>query len=564
MSRRAVYVNARVFTASEPEWAEAIAVDGGTILAVGSEAEARAVLAAADALPDRATDADVVDLDGRLVLPGVIDAHTHLVMMGEALGRVGLTDARTLGEITARLVAARAAAPDVPRVLGGGWLFDSVPGGAPTAAMLDAALPDVPVYLDANDYHSCWVNSAALAELGITRDTPDPLGGRIGRDAGGEPDGMLYETAAQQYAWEHLAEQTTDADRDAAVERTIAAYLAAGVTGVVDMAFDELGLAAFRRAAERRGGALPIRVVAHWFVANTGDATANLAQVARAVDLAREASSPWLRVAGIKLVLDGVIDACTAAMRHPYADGSNAEPIWPLDALEPVVAAADAAGLQIAMHAIGDAASGIALDALEHAHAVNGERDRRHRIEHLEYVDRADVARLARLGVVASMQPVHADPAIWANWAAMLGDERADRGFPWTEITDAGAVLAFSTDAPTAPHEALPNLYVAATRRSALDASFPANHPEVAVPLADAVRHATRDAAFSCREEAVRGRIGPGLAADFAVVDRDPFALGDDALLEARVIRTVVAGRTVYEASDAESRPEEDAGRAVA
>lgn len=536
---RVAYVNGRVFTASdEQEWAEAVAVDGDTITAVGRSA---------DALAAAGPGAEVVDLAGRLVVPGFVDAHTHLVMMGEALGRVGLTDARSLDEIQARLRAARAADPGAPRVLGRGWLFDSVPDGAPTAAMLDAAVADVPVYLDANDYHSCWVNSAALAELGITRDTPDPIGGRIGRDASGKPNGLLFETAAQQHVWEHLASQATDADRDAAVERTIAAYLATGVTGVVDMAFDELGLAAFRRAAERRGGRLPIRVVAHWFVANTGDEAANLAQVSRAVELAREADSPWRRVAGVKLVLDGVIDACTAAMRHPYADGSKADPIWPLDALKPVVAAADGAGLQVAMHAIGDAASGIALDALEHAIAVNGARDRRHRIEHLEYVDRADVARLARLGVVASMQPVHADPAIWANWAAMLGDERADRGFPWTEITDAGGVLAFSTDAPTAPHESLPNLYIAATRRSALDGSFPPNHPEYAVPLADAVRHATRDAAYSCREEHVRGRLAPGLAADFAVIDRDPFELGEASLLEARVVRTVVAGRVEYE-----------------
>lgn len=537
---RVAYVNGRVFSASdEQEWAEAVAIDGDTITVVGRSA---------DALAAAGPGAEVIDLAGRLVVPGFVDAHTHLVMMGEALGRVGLTDARSLDEIQARLRAARAADPGAPRVLGRGWLFDSVPDGAPTAAMIDAAVADVPVYLDANDYHSCWVNSAALAELGITRDTPDPIGGRIGRDAGGEPNGLLYETAAQQHVWEHLASQATGADRDAAVERTIAAYLATGVTGVVDMAFDELGLAAFRRAADRCGGRLPIRVVAHWFVANTGDEAANLAQVSRAVDLAREADSSWLRVAGVKLVLDGVIDACTAAMRHPYADGSNADPIWPLDALKPVVAAADAAGLQVAMHAIGDAASGIALDALEHAIALNGERDRRHRIEHLEYVDPADVARLARLGVVASMQPVHADPAIWANWAAMLGDERADRGFPWTEITDAGGVLAFSTDAPTAPHESLPNLYIAATRRSALDGSFPPNHPEYAVPLADAVRHATRDAAYSCREEHVRGRLAPGLAADFAVIDRDPFELGEASLLEARVVRTVVAGRVEYEA----------------
>lgn len=537
---RTLVTNARIFTADPTnEWAEALVVDGDTIAYVGDAQGAREAAG---------TDAATLDLDGRLVLPGFTDAHTHLVMMGEALGRVGLTDARSLDDIQARLRAAREAAPDAPRLLGRGWLFDSVPGGAPTAAMIDAVVADVPVYLDANDYHSVWVNRAALAELGITRDTPDPIGGSIGRDADGEPDGMLFETAAQQFVWSHLASITTDDDRDAAVERTIAAYLASGVTGVVDMAFDELGLAAFQRAAARRGGVLPIRVVGHWFVANTGDDAANLEQVQRATGLAAEIDSPWLRIAGIKLVLDGVIDACTAAMRHPYADGSNADPIWPLDRLKPVVAAADAAGLQVAMHAIGDLASDHALDALEHAHEVNGERARRHRIEHLEYAAPGTAERMARLGVTASMQPVHADPAIWANWAAMLGDERADRGFAWPEYVEAGALLAFSTDAPTAPHEALPNMYVAATRRSALDPSFGPNQPEFALPLAQSIAHATRDAAASCGEAGLRGSLTAGLAADFTVLDTDVFAAGEESLLSAGVVRTVVAGDTVYAA----------------
>jgi predicted amidohydrolase YtcJ len=540
---RVHYRAGRVFTAGEPAWAESLVTDGERIAFVGSDADA-----AAAAGPD----AETVELDGRLVVPGIVDAHTHLIMMGEALGKVGLTDARTLPEIQERLRTARAAEPEATRVLGRGWLFDSVPGGAPTAAMLDAAVADVPVYLDANDYHSVWVNSAALAELGITRETADPIGGRIGRGADGEPDGMLYETAATQHAWAHLAATTTDADRDAAVERTIEAYLAAGVTAVVDMAFDELGLAAFGRAAERRGGTLPLRVIAHWFVGNTGDENENLAQVGRAVELAAatEAERPWLKVAGIKLVLDGVIDACTAAMRHPYANGTNAGPIWPAADLNPVVAAADAAGLQIAMHAIGDLASELALDAVEQAIAVNGERPRRHRIEHLEYAAEGTAERMSRLGVTASMQPVHADPAIRANWAAMLGDERSERGFAWPEYRDAGALLAFSTDAPTAPYAALPNLFIAATRRSALDPSLPALQPGFAVPLAEALTHATRDAAAASLEEDVRGRLAPGLAADLVVIDVDPFTEGVDALLTARVARTVVAGETRFQLAE--------------
>ncbi|MBO3662975.1 amidohydrolase [Microbacterium stercoris] len=530
------YLNGRIFTADlDPTrtWAEVIVIDGEEIAYVGT----------ADGAPDAD---ETVDLEGRLVLPGFTDAHTHLLMTGAALGQVPLTAARSLDEIQEALRQARTENPGAAVLRGRGWLFDSVPDGAPTAAMIDAVINDIPVYLDANDYHSCWVNTAALAELGITRATPDPLGGRIVRDADGEPTGLLLETAATQYAWAHRDETTTDADRDADVDRVIDAYLATGVTGVVDMAFDEFGLAAFERARVRRGGELPIRVAAHWLVNNTGDDDSNLAQVARAADLAKASASPWLRVVGIKLILDGVIDACTAAMRHPYADGSNAEPIWPVEQLHPVVVAADAAGLQIAQHAIGDRASDIALDALEHAASVNGDRPRRHRIEHLEYAAPGTAERMARLGVTASMQPVHSDPAIFDNWAQMLGDHRVERAFPWPEYEAAGALLAFSTDAPTAPHESLANMYVASTRASALDPSVPATHPQYALPLESAFGHATRDAAASVGDGGWRGRIAPGFAADLIVLDTDPFAEGPRSLLGAHIVETIVAGRTRF------------------
>lgn len=535
---RTLYRNGRIFTGDESRWADAVVVDGDVFVHVGSDTDAPA----ADT---------VVDLEGRTVLPGFTDAHTHLLMMGEALGQVGLTDATSLEEIQRRLRGAREAASGVLR--GRGWLFDAIPDGEPTAAMIDAVVADIPVYLDANDYHSCWVNTAALAELGITRDTPDPLGGRIARDASGEPSGMLYETAAQLHAWAHRDATTTDAQRDAAVRRVVSAYIAAGVTGAVDMAFDELGLAALARAAER--GELPLRVAAHWFVANTGDDAANLAQVEQA---AVHASTPaaGARVLGIKLVLDGTIDACTAAMGAPYADGTNAGPIWPAERLFPVVAAADAAGLQIAMHAIGDAASTLALDAIEHAIATNGERPRRHRIEHLEYAAPGTAERMARLGVTASMQPVHADPAIFGNWAAQLGDERVDRAFAWSEYEQAGALLAFSTDAPTAPHQALPNMFVASTRASALVPGMAGVHPEQALPLERAIAHATRDAATSMGDGSWRGRIAPGSAADFVVLDADPFSGDLETLLRARVVQTVIAGRTVFAASSPPARRE--------
>jgi predicted amidohydrolase YtcJ len=528
-----VYTGARVFTAGEPAWADAVAVVGDRIACVGTEADAREAAGPG---------ADVVELDGGVVLPGFVDGHAHLLMSGAAELRANLRGARDLPEIARRLRAWAGERPDAPRVLGQGWLFSAVPGGVPTRQLLDSIIPDRPVYLDAADYHSVWVNTPALRELGITADTPDPVGGAIVRDATGEATGHLVETAALELVWPHLAGVATDTDRDAHLAAATSAYSACGVTGAVDMALDGDALAAMARA--ERAGTLTVRIVAHWLVPRRGTAADQLAQVAEAARLAERHRSPWLRVTGIKLIVDGVIDGCTAALSEPYADGTNAGPIWDYDALAPVVAAADAAGLQVALHAIGDKAVRIALDALEHAADVNGPRPRRHRIEHLEYTDPADVPRLARLGVTASMQPVHADPAIQDNWRAMLGDSRVERGFAWPEFVDAGARLALGTDTPTAPHHALPNMYVAATRRSATDPALPPNQPRYALPLADAIRHATRDAAWACGADD-RGRLEAGLLADLVVLDRDPFTDGPQALLDAKILRTVVGGRNV-------------------
>ncbi|MGM7774514.1 amidohydrolase [Arthrobacter sp. KNU-44] len=535
---RTLYRNATIFTASETGTAEALVVEGDRLAWVGDAATAERMAG---------TDAEVIDLGGAFVLPGFIDAHTHLLLMGQGLQKIDLLDCVDLAGIQQRILSEREQAPHAERIFGRGWLYDQIPGGSPTCEMIDKVVADIPVYLDANDFHSMWVNSAALTELGITKETPDPMGGRIGRDTGtGEPNGMLHETAADRFARDTLAGVTTDAERDEALQRTFTSYLASGVTGGIDLAVDELELQALQRAYVAGGDTLPIRVVGHWFVNRTDSVEENLRQVQDAEQLSRSVCSPWLRIAGIKIVIDGVIDDCTATMAKPYADGSTAEPMWDLEALIPVVTAADAAGLQIALHAIGDEASDIALAALEHAYRSNGARPRRHRIEHLETISNDNVQRLAQLGIIASMQPVHSDPAIQDNWRAMLGDDRVERGYPWAEFAEAGARLAFGTDAPTAPYSALANMYVATTRRSALDSSLPPNVPALAVSLNDALTHATRDAAWSCGAENDLGRLETGLLADFTVLDTNPFTNGTESLLTTRVIRTVVGGNTAY------------------
>ncbi|MBM7519721.1 amidohydrolase [Nocardioides nitrophenolicus] len=522
--RATVLRNARIFTADpDRPWAGSVTLAEGRVQALDQAA------------PEGA---EVIDLDGAFVLPGFVDAHTHLVEMGASAEEVGLVDAAGIAEIQARVAAA--ATEGRARVIGNSWLFPALEGRAPHKDLLDAVVPDVPVYLQANDLHSTWCNSAALRELGIDRDTPDPIGGTIERDVAGEATGLLSEMAALGLARGFLAAQVTDADRDTWLRAGMARYLADGVTTVVDMGVEEHDLAAFERALA--ADALPLRVIGHWLVKPSATEAENLAQVATALAHARRLDGDRLRITGIKIMADGVIDSCTASMAKPYADGSNAAPIWGREALIPVVVAADAAGLQIAIHAIGDQASAIALDALEEAIRVNGPRERRHRMEHLEVVSEESVARLARLGVVASMQPVHADPAVQDNWRAVLGDERVERGYPWREMTDAGAVLAFGTDAPTAPHLPLHNMYVATTRRSALVEGLPANTPHLAVPLAEALTHATRDAAYASRMEGLVGAIAPGRVADLVVLAADPFATAPEDLLTTEVLRTFVAG----------------------
>jgi predicted amidohydrolase YtcJ len=532
-----LFVGGRVFTADPSlPWAEALVVDGDRITAVGDRDTCTA--AAGDG-------AEVVDASGCVLLPGFVDGHSHLLMTGSALSQAQLRDATTLDEIRRRLVEWAEANPDSPYVLGTSFLFDAVPDNEPTRHMLDDLFPDKPVFIDSFDLHCGWVNTAALELMEITDDTADPIGGEIRRDADGRATGYLLETALHDHMWRLLA-RVDEPTRDRHLAVAMRALNESGTTTAIDMAVDGDDAGAFSRAEQH--GTLSLRVIGHWIIRNTGDDARNLAQVEEAARRRDEHTGPMFRVAGIKLVTDGTIDACTAAMVEPYTTGGNCDPIWPRERLEPVVELADRLGLQVACHAIGDQAVRNAIDAIERAQRINGTGANRHRIEHLEYADPADIPRLGANGITASMQPVHCDPAIAGNWAEMIGPERAQLGFAWPEYLRSGATLAFGTDTPTAPHMPLPNMYIGATRRSPTRPDLEPLRPDFALPVDETIVHGTADAAWASFEEDRLGVLKVGACADLVMIDDDPFAHGAEALLRARVRRTVVAGRTVFEA----------------
>src|SRR3954453_19295480 len=300
-------VTGTIFTADTDEpFAEAMLVRDGTIVAVGDRQEIDDLAGPAAMRHDSG--------DG-LVLPGFIDAQCHLLSMGAHLDRCQLHRAKSLDDIRSAISAWGTANPGAPRVLGSGWLFSAVPGGRPTRQMLDEIVDDRPVYLDANDLHSVWVNSRALDELAIDDRTPDPIGGRIVRDAAGVATGLLLENAGYKLAWPRMLESDADL-RDSWLARATSAYQKAGTTTVVDMALEHDALATIRRSFEREPAGL--RVIAHWLINRSGDPTDELAQVEEAIELARTQHEHDIAIAGIKLVLDGTIDACTACLRRPY------------------------------------------------------------------------------------------------------------------------------------------------------------------------------------------------------------------------------------------------------
>jgi predicted amidohydrolase YtcJ len=523
-----VFVNAHVWTGEGGARAQALAVRAGRLAAVGTEAEARALAGPST---------EVVDLHGAFVAPGFNDAHLHLLHVET----VDLADARDVAEIQRRIAAWAREHPQAAWVTGRGWFYGAFPGGMPHRKQLDEVVPDRPALMTGYDGHTAWANTRALQAAGVTRETPDPPDGAIARDAAGEATGVLKE-AAIALVREHVPPPSAE-EKHAALQRRLAEAASYGLTSVQNAS--PLDLPVFERVLAE--GGLKVRVYSA--LAFTKDPSA--AEIARDKALRDQHRGPLLKLGAVKGILDGVVESGTAAMFEPYVvTGGTGHPNWSEEELNRTAAVYDKEGFQILLHAIGDRAIRMGLDAYAHAMHLNGTRGRRHRIEHIEVPLRADLPRFKLLGVIASTQAYFANPDqnTLDVYVKNLGPARAARAMPFRSLDAAGAVQAFGSDYPVFPMRVLEGMYAAVTRTTPGGTPAGGWQPQERISAEAALRHFTADAAYASFDEEVKGTLAVGKFADFVVLSEDILADPPARLLEAKVLRTVMDGRDTFRA----------------
>lgn len=516
----------RIWTADhERPWAEGLAIEGDAIAAVGDRAAVQSYVDGG---------APVLDAGDGLVVPGMIDAHIHLLTGGANLMSVQLRDATTPDEFTQRLADFAAKLPAGAWITGGDWDHTMWGGELPDRAWIDSVTPNNPVWINRLDGHMALANTAALVAAGVADDVADVAGGEIVRDEEGRLTGVLKDNAMVLVG--RVVPEPTLPERLAMIE-TAQDYVAQrGVTCVHHMGeWDQLEAL---RVAEQRG-LLKIRVYAH-------TPLSQWKRLAEEVE-AHGRGTKWLQIGGLKGFVDGSLGSHTAAFLEPYADTGVGRGVLVNrpENLEEWTEAADKAGLQVAVHAIGDRAIRIQLDAFEHAIQQNGPRDRRFRIEHAQHIHPDDLPRYAELGVIASMQPYHAiDDGRWAT--RVIGAERSKLTYAFRALIDSGARVAFGSDWFVAPPTPLEGIYAAATRRT-LDGKHPDGWvPEQKISVEEALRAYTVDAAYAGFQEENLGVLAPGKLADLVVLDRNLLAMPPNEINDVDVLATMIGGRMAY------------------
>lgn len=522
-----IVVNARIHTVdpARPE-AEALAICGERIAAVGTSEEIRALAGPGTR---------VIDAAGRLVVPGFNDAHVHFIDGADQLVGVNLRPARDEQDMARRLAEHVTRLPKGRWVLNGYWDHEAWPSKAlPTRATIDAATPDHPVFVQRLDGHMGVANSLALKLAGITRDTPAPDGGTIVRDAAGEPTGLLKDNA-MALVFRVVPPPTFDE----VLERARAGLAHAarlGVTTIQDITASAAELRAYQ--ALREAGELTARI---YSIQNHGIDGLVKAGVRTGF------GDDWIRIGGIKLFADGSMGSGTAAFFEPYADepGTTGLLIQSPEDLARQMTEADAAGFQLVVHAIGDRANAIVIDAVETLAAANGRRDRRPRIEHAQVVRDPDKARMARAGIIASIQPSHCiDDMRWAE--RRIGRARCAIAYDFRSFTDAGVRVAFGTDWFVEPLDPMIGLYAAVTRQFPDGTPAGGWFPEEKISMAQAIEFYTLGSAYAQFAERDKGSLAPGKLADLVILSRDVFRVPPRDILDTKPVLTMVGGRVVF------------------
>jgi predicted amidohydrolase YtcJ len=532
-----VLVHARIYTVNPKEpWAQAMAVRAGMIIAVGSDK-------AIDAYQGPST--KVIDAKGRLVLPGMVDAHVHFMAGSAILQQVSLNDAKTVGEFQKAIKDYAVAHPGSKWIQGMGWVY-SIFGksGLPDKKLVDEVIPDRPVYLLAYDGHTSLANSKALKAAGITRKTPDPPSGIIVRDpATGEPTGVLKEAAGQLVA-KVIPQPSHEEERDR-LTKAIHYASSLGLTRLISAGADAERVELFDEI--RQGGNLTIRFTMARFVNApvTPDAIKVLEQNRK------KYSDEWIDAGQVKFLLDGVIEAHTAAMLEPYENDPRNRGLLYFEPEEykGSVSQFDRLGFCISTHAIGDRAIRLALDAYEAADKTNGPTDARHRIEHIEAPNAQDISRFGKLGVIAGMQPLHATPDFNTlnNWAGSIGPQRARHAFPWHSILAGGAQLGFGSDWPVVTLSPWPGLQILLTRETSEGAPAGGWHPDERLTLEQAIQGYTMGGATAAKREKTEGSIEVGKLADVIIISQDLFKIAPNQIGKTKIMMTMVGGKIVYQ-----------------
>jgi len=533
-----LYINGHIWTAdaSNP-FVEAIAVKGDTILQVGSTTEISKL---------KGPQTKIVDLKGKFMMPGFNDGHVHFLSGSLGLTVVDLVEAKTMKEALQMIADYAKKHPELPWITGGGWQYSLFPGGLPTKQMLDAIIPDRPVYLKAYDGHSGWANSKALSIAGVTKETVFKGFGELVKDQNGEPTGAFKESATGL-----ITRFVPGPDK--------AAKFNALLTGLKYAA--SLGITSIQNASGSREeyelydsllrtNQLTLRTS----IAFSAGRSPNEKDIITWKSIRSQNKNPkWLKTTAIKFLLDGVIESHTAVMIDPYSDLLQLDSVYrgqyaiPIEQYEKWVKRLDQEGFQIYTHAIGDASVRAVLNAYEKAMSENGKQNKRHRIEHIEMTTNIDIERFHQLGVLPSMQPIHADPGTIDVWSKAVGEKRLPLSFPWASLLQNKSKLVYGSDWPACisldPIRGIHN----AVNRMTTDGK-PAGGwiPQQRISLQEALYAYTAGAAYGSFDEQEKGQLKKGFLADFIVLSQDLFKIKPEDIHKTKVLLTIVGGKKVF------------------